>query len=86
MGIILGVIVGLFGFGFFTEPELKNGDIVFQESQSSQSKAIREGTNSPITHMGIVHIRKGKPYVYEAVSPHSQPKPYRVGLTPINPG
>ena len=80
MGTILGVIVSLFGLA--GEPELRNGDIVFQESQSSQSKAIREGTNSPITHMGIIHIRNGKPYVYEAVSPHSKPKPYRVGLTP----
>ena len=80
MGTIFGVIVSL--FGFVVEPELQNGDIVFQESQSSQSKAIREGTNSPITHMGIIHIRKGKPYVFEAVSPVSKPKPYRVGLTP----
>ena len=60
-------------FGMMCEPEIKNGDIVFQESQSSQSKAISEGTNSPITHMGIVHLRNGKPYVFEAVSPHSKP-------------
>ena len=77
---VLGAIFGL--FGMFVEPELKSGDIVFQESQSRQSKAIREGTNSPITHMGIIYMRKGKPYVFEAVSPHSKPRPYRVGLTP----
>lgn len=80
MFTMLGVTFSL--LGWFSEPQLKNGDIVFQESQSRQSKAIREGTNSPITHMGMIYIRKGEPYVYEAVSPHSKPRPYRVGLTP----
>ena len=80
MSSFLGMVMCL--FGMMCEPEIKNGDIVFQESQSSQSKAISEGTNSPITHMGIVHLRNGKPYVFEAVSPHSKPTPYRVGLTP----
>ena len=43
-------------FGWFSAPELKNGDIVFQESQSSQSRASSAGTKSPITHMGIIYI------------------------------
>ena len=54
---------------------------MFHESKSRQSKAIQAGTGSAITHMGLIYIKKGKPFVYEAVSPHSKPK-YRVGLTP----
>ena len=49
--------------------ELRHGDIVFHESQTRQSRAVSEGTGSPITHMGIVYLKKGKPFVYEAVAP-----------------
>lgn len=72
----LAMFMGL--FGWFSAPELKNGDIIFQESQSSQSKAISEGTKSPITHMGMIYIQDNKTYVYEAVSPLTK----AVGLTP----
>lgn len=72
----LAIFMGL--FGWFSAPELKNGDIVFQESQSSQSRAISAGTKSPITHMGIIYIQNNKTYVYEAVSPLTK----SVGLTP----
>ena len=47
----------------------KNGDIIFQDSPSSQSKAIKLATNSKYSHVGIVYIENGKPYVYEAVGP-----------------
>lgn len=46
----------------------KNGDIIFQSSQSSQSKAVEQATNSPYSHMGIIFIKNGKPYVFEAGS------------------
>jgi hypothetical protein len=49
--------------------EPRNGDIVFQISRSSQSKAIQLATHSPYSHMGIVYIRDGKPLVFEAVQP-----------------
>lgn len=48
------------------EPALRDGDLVFQQSQSRQSAAILAATGSPLTHMGIVHMRDGKPYVIEA--------------------
>lgn len=48
---------------------LKNGDIIFQTSQSQQSKAIQIATHSPYSHCGIVYKEKGKYYVYEAVQP-----------------
>src|SRR5574340_1061449 len=47
----------------------KDGDIVFQASHSSQSLAIQTATSSPYSHVGVVLIRKGKPYVLEAIQP-----------------
>jgi uncharacterized protein YycO len=54
----------------------KDGDIVFQASRSSQSLAIQTATSSPYSHVGVILIRKGKPYVLEAVQP--------VRFTPLN--
>lgn len=47
-------------------PALADGDLVFQESQSSQSEAIGIATGSRYTHMGIVYVQNGKPRVLEA--------------------
>jgi hypothetical protein len=55
--------------------EPRNGDIVFQTSRSSQSLAIQLATKSPYSHMGIVYVRDGDPFVFEAVQP--------VKLTPL---
>jgi hypothetical protein len=52
-----------------------DGDIVFHASRSSQSLAIQLATKSPYSHMGIVYIRDGEPFVFEAVQP--------VKLTPL---
>ena len=46
----------------------QDGDIIFQSSQSNQSKAIEQATNSPYSHVGIIFIKNGKPYVFEAAS------------------
>jgi hypothetical protein len=46
----------------------KTGDIIFQTSLSSQSKAIQAATHSPYSHMGIVFLKRGKPFVLEASS------------------
>lgn len=48
---------------------LKTGDIVFQQSTSSQSQALRAATGSKYTHVGIVVIKKGTPVVLEATHP-----------------
>ena len=45
-----------------------DGDVIFQSSQSNQSKAIEQATNSPYSHVGIVFIKNSKPYVFEAES------------------
>jgi uncharacterized protein YycO len=48
---------------------LKEGDIIFQTSQSEQCEAVRIATNSKFSHCGILYVVEGKPYVYEAVQP-----------------
>ena len=48
---------------------LRDGDLVFQESKSSQSEMVRALTQSRWTHMGVVFQEKSGPMVLEAVSP-----------------
>lgn len=55
--------------------EFQNGDIIFQTSQSNQSKAIQLATNSKYSHVGIIYNNNNKFFVYEAVQP--------VKLTPL---
>lgn len=45
----------------------KEGDVIFQTSQSQQSPLIQIGTRSKITHCGIIVMRNGKPYVLETL-------------------
>ena len=52
---------------FATEYVPQNGDIVFQTSLSSQSKAIQIATDSPYSHVGIVYLQQGEAYVFEAI-------------------
>lgn len=52
-----------------SRPQLKDGDIIFQTTQSSQSKAIQLATHSRYSHVGIVYFDKRQPMVLEAVQP-----------------
>lgn len=56
--------------------KIKDCDIIFQISLSSQSKAIQKATRSKYSHCGIIYENNGKYYVYEAVQP--------VKLTPLD--
>ena len=47
--------------------DVREGDVIFQTSQSSQSPLIQIGTRSHITHCGIVVMKEGKPYVLETL-------------------
>jgi hypothetical protein len=49
-------------------PAVRDGDLIFQTSRSSQSVAIQRATGSPYSHMGLVWVRDGKPYVFEAIA------------------
>ena len=55
--------------------KFKDGDIIFQTSESKQCEAVRIATNSKFSHCGIVYDIDGKWFVFEAVQP--------VKLTPI---
>ena len=52
-----------------------DGDVIFQTSRSSQSQAIQLATKSSYSHVGMIVIRDGRPWVFEAVGP--------VKLTPL---
>lgn len=47
---------------------LRDGDIIFHTSRSAQSAAIQRATHSPWSHMGVIFMRDGKPWVYEAIA------------------
>ncbi|HXA02292.1 MAG TPA: YiiX family permuted papain-like enzyme [Cytophagaceae bacterium] len=49
--------------------EIQDGDLIFQSSMSSQSKAIQLATHSKYSHCGII-FKEGKDYiVFEAIQP-----------------
>ena len=52
-------------------PVLAEGDVVFMRSASRQADAIALATGSEWTHVGVVRLRDGEPWVLEAVSPVS---------------
>ena len=47
--------------------QLRDGDIIFQTSRSALSIPIQKATHSQYSHMGIIFLRNGNPYVYEAI-------------------
>ena len=56
--------------GHVTMPgDLREGDVIFQPSISSQAQAIELATHSRYSHCGIIFKLKGEWYVYEAVGP-----------------
>lgn len=56
--------------------KVKDGDIIFQTSESKQCEAVRIATNSKFSHCGIIYTLNGKKVVFEAVQP--------VKITPLN--
>ena len=67
--VLMIIVLSMFGCGAGELPAFKDGDLVFQDAQSSQSEALRIATNSPYTHMGVIFIEEGRQLVYEAVGP-----------------
>lgn len=72
LSLFLAGVVGCAPGGDY---EPRNGDIILHTSQSAQSLAIQLATKSLYSHMGIVYVRDGEPFVLEAVQP--------VKLTPL---
>ena len=61
----------LYGHAHGKEPDfdvsrLRNGDLIFQTSRSGQSQAIQLATHSKYSHCGLVFLKGGKPFVFEA--------------------
>lgn len=77
--IIIGVLVCIVAFPFrsmlmealtvTTAPieNVREGDVIFQTSQSQQSPLIKISTRSTITHCGIIVMRDGQPFVLETL-------------------
>ena len=77
--ILIGILVCAVGVMFrslaieaitvTSEPisDVREGDVIFQTSQSRQAPLIQVGTRSAITHCGIVIIKSGEPYVLETL-------------------
>ena len=52
------------------EPQLREGDVIFQTSKAEQGEALAQATHSPYTHCGILYRdEKGDWVVYEAAQP-----------------
>ena len=45
---------------------VRTGDLIFQTSRSAQSAAIQRATGSNWSHMGMIVLKGGQPYVLEA--------------------
>ncbi|HEY0157606.1 MAG TPA: YiiX family permuted papain-like enzyme [Thermoanaerobaculia bacterium] len=73
--LLLAVVPSSSAAGAPLERALRDGDIIFHESQSGQSRAIQAATKSRYSHMGILYRVNGQWQVYEAVQP--------VKLTPL---
>lgn len=52
-----------------TQQTFKDGDVIFQTSQSEQCEAVRIATKSKFSHCGIIFNENGNCYVYEAIQP-----------------
>lgn len=69
VALVSAAAAGIFKYRTHNPYELQNGDIVFQETNSSQGKAVKAATGSRWTHVGMVFFRGGKPMVIEAAQP-----------------
>jgi uncharacterized protein YycO len=63
------ILLGLFACRPGAEYQPQNGDIIFHTSKGSQSLAIQKATKSKYSHMGIIFLQDGTPFVFEAVGP-----------------
>jgi len=65
----LVILILFFGCGKPSADQINDGDIIFQTSRSNQSTAIQIATHSKYSHMGIIFLQNGRPYVFEAIGP-----------------
>jgi len=71
---VIGILIGLAIWSMardegVEDTNLKNGDLIFQKSRTSQSDMLEAVTGSAYTHMGIIFMDGERTMVYEAVGP-----------------
>jgi len=65
---ILAILILLSGCAKPSADQIHDGDtFYFQTSRSNQSTAIQIATHSTYSHMGIIFLKNGRPYVFEAI-------------------
>lgn len=74
-GIRMALLATLCWVGQAAALEIREGDIIFHPSRSTQSLAIQQATHSRYSHMGLVLYRDGQLQVFEASA--------RVKYTPL---
>lgn len=63
------LLLSIHSFQKFDITKIKEGDIIFHQSNSQQSRAIKLATHSKYTHVGIIFKFNNKLQVLEAVQP-----------------
>jgi hypothetical protein len=69
LSLLLSLITLLGASSSFAAPDYQDGDLIFHQSKSAQSKAIHEATGSPWSHVGVLFEDRGTWYVAEATQP-----------------
>lgn len=71
--IIIGIVLagGLIASGFTNnqQPKYQTGDLVFHTSKTKLAFITSVATRSRLTHVGMIIMKKNKPYVVEANGP-----------------
>lgn len=69
--VVVGCVLALLGTACGRDDRtaaVRDGDLIFQTSRSPQSVAIQRATGSAYSHMGLIFVRDGKPFVLEAIA------------------
>jgi cell wall-associated NlpC family hydrolase len=66
---VIGILISSLSWAGAPADLLRDGDVIFHQSKSEQSQAIREATGSPWSHVGIVVSDHGQWKVAEAIGP-----------------
>lgn len=69
MKTISSIILSLLVTVLSSLAEWRDGDIILQETAGQQAEVVKLATNSQWTHIGVVVLHNGEPYVLEAVQP-----------------
>ena len=66
IGTLLAASLIISGFTSTQQPKYQTGDIIFHTSKTRLSFVTSVATKSQYTHVGMIIMRKNKPYVIEA--------------------